>query len=718
MDSHEKVWELMPDSLLLYIFSHLSAKDLLRARKVCKAWHRVASDEMLWKNIFQKDWKIDKNIPIAPGKTSWLSEYKRLKHHTPILETENLTEHSHQVLHVSFSHNGEMFASSSKDGFIKVWNATYPAEVRYSADMKPFSWNYTQFCQFNESDTLLLVSGVHFGAHTASGEIAVFNLQGNFTLQCRVLNKPYDIFGTWYTDDYLLSGRLHFLGHLVSCSALWLNKAWQESESEKKPIIKRLFKFYNKNASSIRTIVVANCCPTNEAEDDVSSRDNNDEGTGASRRLAKLIVHGNPVSHNALSTNPWPDTRSRTLELASGSLTQDFKVDYSAESKEACTMDSPIRYSQEYRRAESAEIVSPQDDVVYDDENTSSDFEDPPLPWDEDWSELSDENGDEPDSSRVSRPPPPPLQDDDDDSAGESESVDEDTSGEKILDPREKFLIFTTGSLTYTPHQVGFKRIKPFKFAERVTETLSLSQRLAERQERNSVPSVSPNWQDEESAVPFFDKIDHVIDLHGHIIGMGLSPDHRYLYVNSRPWPENYVIENPLNPPPIAQEIDIHVIDLCTLKKVGTMLRSHKAYTPNDECFFIFLDVSEHYVASGAEDKHGYLWDRHYGTCLAKLPHSDVVNSVAFNPSDPEMLVTASDDFSLKVWRSRNRVEQLNIKLDQAMEHETSNEGEYISFSLPLFFFFFFLQFLVVARVFEVMYFHVTECVEQSQVVY
>lgn len=35
------------------------------------------------------------------------------------------------------------------------------------------------------------------------------------------------------------------------------------------------------------------------------------------------------------------------------------------------------------------------------------------------------------------------------------------------------------------------------------------------------------------------------------------------------------------------------------------MRRAHRAYTPNDECFFIFLDASELYLASGAEDKHG-----------------------------------------------------------------------------------------------------------------
>lgn len=28
----------------------------------------------------------------------------------------------------------------------------------------------------------------------------------------------------------------------------------------------------------------------------------------------------------------------------------------------------------------------------------------------------------------------------------------------------------------------------------------------------------------------FFDALDHVIDVHGHIIGMGLSPDNRWAW--------------------------------------------------------------------------------------------------------------------------------------------------------------------------------------------
>lgn len=46
---------------------------------------------------------------------------------------------------------------------------------------------------------------------------------------------------------------------------------------------------------------------------------------------------------------------------------------------------------------------------------------------------------------------------------------------------------------------------------------------------------------------------------------------------------------------------------------------------------------------------HAYLWDRYYGVCLAKYQHGDVVNSVAFNTRDSEMLVTTSDDYTIKV---------------------------------------------------------------------
>lgn len=122
----------------------------------------------------------------------WFGEYKRLVDNAPLVLTEVLTQHTHQVLHVTFSHNGQMFSTCSKDGFVIVWTAEFPAKVKYSYDMKQLRWKYSQFSQWNRSDTLLMVSGVHFGSlNSTSGEIAVFSILDGFSLRSRVQSKPY-----------------------------------------------------------------------------------------------------------------------------------------------------------------------------------------------------------------------------------------------------------------------------------------------------------------------------------------------------------------------------------------------------------------------------------------------------------------------------------------------------------------------------------------------
>lgn len=46
--------------------------------------------------------------------------------------------------------------------------------------MEVLRWRTTEYCEFNQSDTLLLVSGIYFGSRlTNSGEIAVFSIHGN-----------------------------------------------------------------------------------------------------------------------------------------------------------------------------------------------------------------------------------------------------------------------------------------------------------------------------------------------------------------------------------------------------------------------------------------------------------------------------------------------------------------------------------------------------------
>ena len=70
----------------------------------------------------------------------------------------------------------------------------------------------------------------------------------------------------------------------------------------------------------------------------------------------------------------------------------------------------------------------------------------------------------------------------------------------------DQLLIFTKGCQTYTPHQIGIKRMP-----------CSLTDVLAQQHMRN--------FDDDN------DEVDYVVDMHGHIIGMNLSPDHRFVFV-------------------------------------------------------------------------------------------------------------------------------------------------------------------------------------------
>ncbi|KAK7070176.1 F-box/WD repeat-containing protein 5 [Halocaridina rubra] len=634
-------WSLLPDSILLHIFTFLDYSDVPYTALVCKSWMRVSYDEFLWRHFFYRDFKVDHSVPIMPGAASWYREYERLVERTPVIQTEEICEHNHQVLHVSFSHKGDLFATSSKDGYIIVWNSTYPAEVKYYRDMKLHSWKYTQFSQFNSTDTLLLVSGVHFGSYNStSGEIAVFNLENDFQLQCRVLNKPYDIFGTWYNDEYLLSGDLHWLAHLVSASVIWLNKAHQENSSEHHAIISRLYKFYNRNASSVRTILVANCLTPNSPKSSVQLENKNIK----TEEQKESVERGNPPSHR--------DLMVRQISVIEEQSSKKFKPHLELE-----VQTNPITYTNDYRRAEENSpdnSCGAVNNLAMQTNQVTSGVLSP---------SSSSESLNNCDNMEIDGVQGKVKKSDNSDSEDEGEGM----YRMSLADECDKYLIFTTGSKTYSPHQIGFKRIRKFPIPTVLDVGPGLRERIQaqdqERELRNLGLYQEPNWLDYESVADRFDEIDHLIDLNGHIIGMGLSPDHRYLYVNSRPWQANCVIDSPLSPPRIAEGIDLHVIDLTTLTEVGTMLRSHKAYTPNDECFFIFLDVSHQYVASGAEDRQGYIWERHYGVCLCRLPHKDVVNAVAFNPKNPEMLVTVSDDHKIKVWRSRRKARELGVNL-------------------------------------------------------
>ncbi|NXI49882.1 FBXW5 protein, partial [Chloroceryle aenea] len=504
-----------------------------------------------------------------PAAVSWYDEFQRLYDTIPCVEVQALKEHNDQVLHLSFSHSGCLFASCSKDCTVKIWSNELDISLQHSSNMRPYNWSYTQFSQFNSDDSLLLVSGVFVGPHnSSSGEIAVISME-NFTLLSRVRNKPYDVFGCWLNETNLISGNLHRIGRITSCSVLWLNNAFQGIESENVNVVKRLFKIQNLNASTIRTVMVADC----------SRYESPDLLLDYEEQLAASSTSTCPVFDLGSDSEEEEAKPKQTLETAVQELPDEGGV--TAEDGLQQFFDDIME-----GRVRPAMTEAELETKV---------------------AELFVRN----------RTKPPELN-----------LLPTDSNS------KTKYLIFTTGCLTYSPHQIGIKRILP-----------------------HQMTTAGPVLGEERRSDEFFDSLDHVIDIHGHIIGMGLSPDHRSQQESQQEGFPPWVLPSPVQVgPPIAEEIDLHVFDLKTMKEVKRALRAHRAYTPNEECFFIFLDVSRDFVASGAEDRHGYIWDRHYNICLAKLQHDNVVNSVAFSPVEQELLLTASDDTTIKVWRSPRAV--------------------------------------------------------------
>lgn len=129
-------WWVIPEPILLAVLSYLRPCDVSNASLTCKRWYSICLDDWIWKKLFMRDFKVYSDINLKPGKSyflcfnclisvfagavSWYSEYERLTTNIPLVETEVLEGHSHQVLHVAFSHNGEMFATCSKDGYVIV----------------------------------------------------------------------------------------------------------------------------------------------------------------------------------------------------------------------------------------------------------------------------------------------------------------------------------------------------------------------------------------------------------------------------------------------------------------------------------------------------------------------------------------------------------------------------------------------------------------------
>lgn len=152
--------------------------------------------------------------------------------------------------------------------------------------------------------------------------------------------------------------------------------------------------------------------------------------------------------------------------------------------------------------------------------------------------------------------------------------------------------------------------------------------------------------------------VEKTIEMRGHVVGMALCPTGEHLYVNVRAWPENAVPSQD-QPPPISSQIELRVVDLRTLTLTDAVMLGHRGFTPTENAFYLYLDVSEDFIGSGSEDSRGFIWERRYGTLLSVLNLGACVNCLVFHPKDQDVCVTASDDHEIVVWVSGRRKREL-----------------------------------------------------------
>ncbi|KAJ8304524.1 hypothetical protein KUTeg_018107 [Tegillarca granosa] len=211
------------------------------------------------------------------------------------------------------------------------------------------------------------------------------------------------------------------------------------------------------------------------------------------------------------------------------------------------------------------------------------------------------------------------------------------------LDNLEKLLVFVTGA---HHDKLAFYEVKNIANSNNNNNKKS----ILSDSKRNKT-TVSAAAASRKSSRQKVDKPLHIV---------------KQLFINSRPC----VVTEDLEYPSLLEDLEIQVVDLntCTLVQ-NFKLGGHKAYS-DFPAWYICLDASPFYVVSGSEEALAYVWDKHYQCRLKTLQHLEgVVNGVAFNPADPETIVTVGDDLKIMIWCSKNRLKKLS---------QTCNRGKHL----------------------------------------
>lgn len=62
-------WVFIPEPMFTKIFLYLEPRDMLNAGQTCKRWNKLSRDDYIWRKYFQREFNVDTNIGLKPGKS-------------------------------------------------------------------------------------------------------------------------------------------------------------------------------------------------------------------------------------------------------------------------------------------------------------------------------------------------------------------------------------------------------------------------------------------------------------------------------------------------------------------------------------------------------------------------------------------------------------------------------------------------------------------------
>ncbi len=184
-------WANLPAPILLQVIYSLDIKSVLQVCLVCRHWSNFARSDAVWRRLFARRWKKQRESTRNKRQSTWMDEYKHLQSFFSFRRLK--LEVDGEAWFLTFSRDGKKMAASTRAGSAFLWSVN-----REKTDAQDFSVVCSleqrvsidrgfecYVCSFSPNSRLLLLTAVDINVeatvHTA-GTAFVFDSMSSMKL--------------------------------------------------------------------------------------------------------------------------------------------------------------------------------------------------------------------------------------------------------------------------------------------------------------------------------------------------------------------------------------------------------------------------------------------------------------------------------------------------------------------------------------------------------